>query len=50
MRCACRRCGAHTITDVGFVIGGPCSLCGSYELRPVEPVPGPQDTLDAAIG
>lgn len=37
MRCACERCGSHTITNVGFAIAGNCSLCGSYELRPLEP-------------
>jgi len=35
MRCACRRCGAHTIASVGFRIGGNCHNCGSYELTPV---------------
>lgn len=35
VRCACARCGAHTITTVGFVVAGNCSNCGSYELVPV---------------
>jgi hypothetical protein len=36
-RCACRQCGSHTITNVGFAIAGSCSTCGSYELEPLEP-------------
>ena len=36
-RCACQRCGSHTITNVGFAIAGNCSTCGSYELDPLEP-------------
>jgi hypothetical protein len=35
VRCACARCGAHTVTTVGFVVAGNCSNCGSYELVPV---------------
>jgi hypothetical protein len=37
MRCACRHCGSHVITNVGFAIAGNCSTCGSYELEPLEP-------------
>jgi hypothetical protein len=37
MRCACQRCGAHTVTNVGFVLAGNCSNCKSYELIPIEP-------------
>lgn len=44
MRCACRRCGAHTITDVGFVVAGSCPNCRSYELQPFD-VPGAEPTL-----
>jgi hypothetical protein len=36
MRCTCQRCGAHTITNVGFTVAGNCSNCGSYELLPLE--------------
>jgi hypothetical protein len=35
-RCECRRCGAHTITYVGYKIAGGCSNCGSYELVAIE--------------
>lgn len=31
-RCACQDCGAHTTKTVGFVIGGTCPNCGSYDL------------------
>ena len=37
MRCACGYCGAHTITTVGYAIGGNCSNCGSYDLVPLAP-------------
>jgi hypothetical protein len=37
MRCECRRCGAHTITNVGYVVAGNCSNCHSYQLVPIEP-------------
>lgn len=36
-RCACQRCGAHTITKMGFVVAGNCSVCGSYMLTPLGP-------------
>ncbi len=34
-RCACRRCGVHTITDVGYKVAGNCHNCGSFELVPI---------------
>ena len=36
VRCACRVCGAHTIVDMCFSVGGNCQNCGSYDLEPVE--------------
>jgi hypothetical protein len=36
VRCECRRCGVHTVTDVGFRVAGSCCNCGSFELVPVE--------------
>ena len=35
MRCACRRCGVHTVTNVGYTVAGHCPNCGSYELIPI---------------
>ena len=32
-RCACSRCGAETVTDVGMrTVAGNCGVCGSWEL------------------
>ncbi len=36
-RCACQNCGAHTISAVGYKVGGQCPNCGSYELREIGP-------------
>ena len=36
VRCECRHCGVHTVTDVGFRVAGNCCNCGSFELVPVE--------------
>jgi hypothetical protein len=38
VRCECRVCGAHTITDMCYSVGGNCQNCGSYDLVPVIPV------------
>jgi hypothetical protein len=35
MRCACRHCGVHTVTNVGYTVAGHCPNCGSYELTPI---------------
>jgi hypothetical protein len=39
-RCCCMRCGAHVTGAVGqATLGGRCSTCGSYELRPLRLTP-----------
>jgi hypothetical protein len=35
VRCACTVCGAHVVAWEGRTISGWCSVCGSYELRPL---------------
>ena len=37
MRCECRRCGVHVVTNVGYTVAGECANCGSYELSPISP-------------
>lgn len=46
-RCACRSCGAHVITSVGYPTAADCSHRGSYHLVPLTataqvPARGPQ--------
>jgi hypothetical protein len=31
-RCACRSCGAHVTTSVGYTIAGNCPYRGSYHV------------------
>ncbi|MEA2256704.1 MAG: hypothetical protein QOG35_2749 [Solirubrobacteraceae bacterium] len=35
-RCACNECGAHVTAWVGHTVSGTCSVCGSYDLRPLD--------------
>jgi hypothetical protein len=35
VRCACVVCGAHVLAWEGHELSGWCSVCGSYELRPL---------------
>ena len=35
VRCACAVCGAHVLAWEGRAISGWCSVCGSYELKPL---------------
>ena len=35
VRCACAVCGAHVLAWEGHELSGWCSVCGSYELRPL---------------
>ena len=35
VRCACTVCGAHVLAWQGHELSGWCSVCGSYELRPL---------------
>jgi hypothetical protein len=35
VRCECVVCGAHVMAWEGHELSGWCSVCGSYELRPL---------------
>ena len=35
VRCECTVCGAHVLAWEGHAVSGWCSVCGSYELRPM---------------
>ena len=37
LRYLCGRCGAHVMAVVGRAsVGGCCSTCGSYDIRPAD--------------
>jgi hypothetical protein len=36
VRCACTECGAHVTAWVAHTVSGTCSVCGSYDLRPLD--------------
>ena len=35
VRCACAVCGAHVLAWEGHALSGSCSVCGSYDVRPL---------------
>jgi hypothetical protein len=35
VRCACAVCGAHVLAWEGHAPSGWCSVCGSYDVRPL---------------
>ena len=40
VRCACAVCGAHVLAWEGHALSGWCSVCGSYDVRPLAALSG----------